>query len=107
MRILIVEDDKKIAGFIKKGLTEEQYAVDVCYDGEEGLYWAEQNDYDVIVLDIMLPKKNGMMVCKELRDKDVNAAIIILTAKDTLKDKAQQVAQAQSTRPRSSRKATA
>ncbi len=87
MRILIVEDDKKIASFIKKGLTEEQYAVDVCYDGEEGLYWAEQSDYDVIILDIMLPKKNGMKVCKELRENGINSPIIMLTAKDAIKDK--------------------
>ena len=87
MRILVVEDDKKVASFIKKGLTEEHYAVDVAYDGEDGLYWAKQNDYDIIILDIMLPKKNGMKVCKELRDSNVNTPIIMLTAKDTLKDK--------------------
>ena len=87
MRILVIEDDKKIAGFIKKGLTEEHYAVDTCYDGEDGLYWAQQNDCDIIILDIMLPKMNGMKVCKELRNNNVNTPIIMLTAKDTLKNK--------------------
>lgn len=87
MRILVVEDDKKVAGFIKKGLTEEQYAVDVFYDGEEGAFWAAENDYDVIILDIMLPKKDGISVCRELRAEGVVTPILMLTAKDTVEDK--------------------
>jgi heavy metal response regulator len=87
MRILIVEDDKKIAGFIKKGLTEEHYAVDVAYDGEVGAYRAQANNYDLIILDIMLPKKDGIEVCRELRNKNIIAPIIMLTAKDTIEDK--------------------
>jgi heavy metal response regulator len=87
MRILIIEDDKKIAGFIKKGLTEEHYAVDVFYDGEEGAYWAQVNEYDLIILDIMLPKKDGIEVCRELRNKNIIAPIIMLTVKDALEDK--------------------
>jgi heavy metal response regulator len=87
MRILVVEDDKKVAGFIKKGLSEEKYAVDVLYDGEEGVFWAVENEYDVIILDIMLPKKDGMSVCKELRAKEIITPIIMLTAKDTVEDK--------------------
>ncbi len=87
MRILIVEDDKKIAGFIKKGLAEEHYAVDVFYDGEEGAYWAQVNDYDLIILDIMLPGKDGIEVCKEIRNKNIVTPIIMLTAKDALENK--------------------
>ncbi len=87
MRILLVEDDKNIAGFIKKGLTEENYAVDVFYDGEDGAYWAKENDYDLIILDIMLPKKDGIEVCKEIRRKNIITPIIMLTAKDTIEDK--------------------
>jgi two-component system copper resistance phosphate regulon response regulator CusR len=87
MRILVVEDDTRIAGFIKKGLTEEQYAVDVCYDGQDGAFWAAANEYDVIILDIMLPKKDGISVCKELRAQGVTTPILMLTAKDTVEDK--------------------
>jgi len=87
MRILVVEDDKKVAGFLKKGLEEEHYAVDVAYDGEEGAYWAQVNDYDLLILDIMLPKKDGLEVCKEIRNKNIAIPIIMLTVKDTLEDK--------------------
>jgi two-component system copper resistance phosphate regulon response regulator CusR len=87
MRILVVEDDPRIAGFIKKGLTEEQYAVDVCYDGQDGAFWATANDYDVIILDIMLPKKDGISLCKELRAQGMTTPILMLTAKDTVEDK--------------------
>ena len=87
MRILIVEDEKKVAGFIKKGLTEELYAVDVACDGEEGLYFAEQNQYDLIILDIMLPKIDGIDVLGQLRKKKVPTPILLLTAKDSVEDK--------------------
>jgi len=87
MRILVVEDDPRIAGFIKKGLTEEQYAVDVCYEGQDGAFWAAANEYDVIILDIMLPKKDGISVCKELRSQGMTTPILMLTAKDTVADK--------------------
>jgi len=87
MRILIIEDDKKVAAFLKKGLEEEQYAVDVQYDGADGAFWASEYPYDVILLDIMLPKKDGLAVCKELRAKGLNTPIIMLTAKDTVPDK--------------------
>lgn len=87
MRILVIEDDKKVASFIKKGLEEENYAVDVFYNGKDGEYWAKENDYDLIVLDIMLPGKNGLEVCSELRVKDINTPIIMLTVKDTIEDK--------------------
>ncbi len=87
MRILIVEDEKKVAGFIKKGLEEETYAVDVAYDGEEGYHLAEMNQYDMIILDLMLPKMDGLEVLTRLRDKKVSTPILLLTAKDEVEDK--------------------
>jgi DNA-binding response OmpR family regulator len=87
MRILVVEDDKKLAGYLKKGLTEEQYAVDVYHDGANGAYWAVENDYDLLILDVMLPQKDGIMVCQEIRAKKIRTPIIMLTAKDTVEDK--------------------
>ncbi|MBI3756176.1 MAG: response regulator transcription factor [Deltaproteobacteria bacterium] len=87
MRILVVEDEKKVAGFIKKGLEEESYAVDVAYDGVEGEYLASTNDYDIILLDIMLPKKNGIDVVKDLRSKNIKTPVLLLTARDTVEDK--------------------
>jgi len=87
VRILIVEDEKKVAGFIKKGLEEETYAVDVAYDGEEGFHLASVNDYDMIILDWMLPKMDGLEVLSRLRDKKVSTPILLLTAKDAVDDK--------------------
>lgn len=87
MRILLVEDDKKIAGFIVKGLREENYAIDVFHNGEDGLYWALANDYDLIILDIMLPIKNGLEICGEIRSNGKTTPIIMLTAKDSIQDK--------------------
>ena len=87
MRILIVEDEKKVAGFIRKGLEEETYAVDVAYDGEEGFHLADMNEYDMIILDLMLPKMDGLEVLTRLRDKKVSTPILLLTAKDAVEDK--------------------
>ncbi len=87
MRILLVEDEKKIASFIKRGLKEEHYVVDVAYEGEKGLFLAEVNLYDLIILDIMLPGKDGISICKELRNKKIDAPILMLTAKDKIGDK--------------------
>ncbi len=87
MRILLVEDEKQMASFIKRGLKEQAYAVDVAYDGEEGLFLAEINPYDLIILDLILPGKDGMSICRELRQKHVDVPILMLTAKDNLKDK--------------------
>jgi heavy metal response regulator len=87
VRILIVEDEKKVAGFIKKGLEEETYAVDVAYDGEEGFHLAAMNQYDMIILDWMLPKMDGLEVLTQLRDKKVSTPILLLTAKDAVDDK--------------------
>jgi two-component system copper resistance phosphate regulon response regulator CusR len=66
MRVLLVEDDKRIASFVAKGLRENAYAVDLAQDGEEGIYQASINDYDVIILDVMMPLKTGFEVCAEI-----------------------------------------
>jgi DNA-binding response OmpR family regulator len=87
MRILVVDDDRRLTAVIKRGLLEEAYAVDLAYDGEEGEYMAEVNPYDLIILDIMLPGKDGIEVCRELRTKKVNTPILMLTAKDTVEDR--------------------
>ena len=87
MRVLIVEDDKKIASFIKQGLEEESYNVDVTHHGDEAIYLAQVNAYDVILLDIMIPGSDGVTVCKVLRDKEILSPIIMLTARDKLEDK--------------------
>ena len=87
MRILVVEDEPKVAGFIKKGLQEEGYAVDVANDGAEGLGMVGMNVYDAIVLDLMLPKKNGIEVMREIRAKKMNVPVLMLTARDTVADK--------------------
>jgi heavy metal response regulator len=86
MRILVVEDEKKVASFIKKGLEEEHYAVDVAYDGETGLYMAEVNEYDLVVLDLMIPRIDGLEVLKRIRSEKNNVPILVLTAKDTVED---------------------
>jgi len=87
MRILIVEDDEKVASFIRKGLEEEQHAVDVSRDGEDGAHWAVENPYDLIILDVMLPKKDGIRVCREIRAGKVHTPVLMLTARDSLEDK--------------------
>jgi len=87
MRILIVEDDRKVGAFLEKGLKEENYAVDLCRNGDEALFEAQVNSYDVIILDIMLPGEDGFTICRKLRDKSILTPIIMLTAKDTLEDK--------------------
>lgn len=87
MRILIVEDDKKVGGFLQKGLEEEQYAVDLCRNGTDALYMAQTTPYDVIILDIMLPGKDGFTVCRELRKNSILTPILMLTAKDEIEDK--------------------
>jgi DNA-binding response OmpR family regulator len=87
MRVLVVEDSRRLAGIIKRGLLEEGYAVDSAYDGEEAQYMAETTPFDLIVLDVMLPKKDGLAVCRDLRAKNVNTPILMLTAKDSVEDK--------------------
>jgi DNA-binding response OmpR family regulator len=86
MRILVVEDDRKVAGFIEMGLREEGYAVDVAGDGDEATVLGHVNDYDAILLDLMLPKKNGIQVASELRREGRNTPILMLTARDATED---------------------
>jgi len=87
MRILIVEDEVRLASVIKKGLVEDGFAVDVAHDGEEGQYLAESENYDLILLDVMLPKVDGIKLCKQLRKKNIQIPVLMLTAKATLEDK--------------------
>jgi DNA-binding response OmpR family regulator len=86
MKILIVEDDSKVAGFIDHGLKEEGYVVDVASDGEEATMLAHANDYDIILLDLLLPKKNGFQVANELRREGRNTPILMLTSRDASED---------------------
>ncbi len=87
MRILVVEDEHKIANSIKRGFEQETWATDVAYDGEEGYDMASSEDYDVIVLDLMLPKMDGMEICKKLRAEEIHTPILMLTARGELSDK--------------------
>lgn len=87
MRILLIEDDKRIADFIKRGLKEEDYAVDLAYDGEEGHLMATTRAYDLICLDLMIPKIDGITLCKKLRADKVETPIIMLTARSDVQDK--------------------
>jgi heavy metal response regulator len=86
MRILFVEDDRSIVQFVKKGLSENSYAVDVAFDGEEGLDLALHRGYDLIILDILLPKMDGRELLKRLRKMEIQTPVIFLTAKDTERD---------------------
>src|SRR5665213_1194470 len=86
MRILVVEDEHKIAQAVKDGLEQESYAVDVAYDGETGLNTALNDEYDLVILDVMLPKLSGLEVCKKLRDSSNHTPILMLTAKDQDRD---------------------
>jgi len=87
VRILLVEDESRVAGFIAKGLREQAYAVDLAADGEHALYQAAINEYDLVILDVMLPLKNGYAVCRELRATGFRAPILMLTARDSVDDK--------------------
>lgn len=87
MRILIVEDDVKIADVIARGLKEQHYSVDIANNGADGAYLAKINQYDLIILDVMLPGKTGWDVCRELRREDFINPILMLTALDSVEDK--------------------
>ncbi|MBI3342740.1 response regulator transcription factor [Candidatus Gottesmanbacteria bacterium] len=87
MRILVVEDEHRIANTIKKGLVQERFAVDICYDGERGFDLAATEEYDLIILDLLLPGMDGITLCKELRVKSVHTPILMLTAKGQIQDK--------------------
>ena len=87
MRVLVVEDERRIADFISKGLSEQGYGVDIAYDGEEALHWADVAEFDVIVLDVMLPVRDGIEVCRTLRERGSRTPILILTARDAIEDR--------------------
>ena len=87
MRILLVEDEPSAAKMLAKGLREETYAVDVARDGEDALARAHVNTYDLIILDVMWPRKDGLSVCRELRAAGATVPILMLTARDTVEDK--------------------
>ncbi len=87
MRILLIEDEAKVAGFIKRGLVAERYAVDVCADGKEGLEFAMSFQYDLIILDLMLPGLDGTTLLKRIRSLDSKVPVLILTARDSVQDK--------------------
>jgi len=87
MRILVVEDEHLIAASIKKGLEQERYSVDVAHDGIEGYDLAQSGDFDLIILDLMLPGKDGLTICSDLRKNGIHTPILILTAKGQVSDK--------------------
>lgn len=87
MRILLVEDNHRLIHALKMSLSEESYAVDMAYDGEEGQALAEVTPYDAIILDVMLPKKSGLEVCQALRNQQINIPVIMLTALDEVDDR--------------------
>jgi two-component system copper resistance phosphate regulon response regulator CusR len=87
MRVLLVEDDPRIARFISQGLREQTYAVDVTADGDDALYKASINDYDAVILDVMIPGRDGFEVCRELRASGSNIPVMMLTARDALQDR--------------------
>ena len=87
MRILLVEDDQRIARFVTKGLREQAYAVDVTGNGDEAIYRLSINDYDAVILDVMIPGRDGFQVCHELRAAGIAVPVIMLTARDTVQDR--------------------
>jgi DNA-binding response OmpR family regulator len=87
LRLLLVEDDARIARFVAKGLREQAYAVDVVATGEDALYQTAINSYDLIILDVMIPGKNGFEVCRELRRSGQRVPVLMLTARDSLEDR--------------------
>src|ERR1051325_5903139 len=84
MRILVVEDEPRMANVVAKGLRENSYAVDVAEDGEAALYQASINDYDLLILDVLLPQRDGFEVCRELRARGDSTPILMLTARATV-----------------------
>ncbi|MCZ7570460.1 MAG: response regulator transcription factor [Ardenticatenaceae bacterium] len=87
MRILVVEDEEAIAAFVHQGLTEAGYAVDLAHDGAEALQWVDIADYDLIILDIMLPEVDGLTVCRALRARGLRTPVLMLTALDAIEDR--------------------
>src|SRR5262245_18834384 len=87
MRVLVIEDEVSVAGFIEKGLREASYAVDVAQDGETGFRAACGNSHDLILLDLMLPNRDGFSIIRSLRERDVKTPILCLTARDSVDDR--------------------
>jgi len=87
MRVLVVEDERRIAEFLCRGLSEQGYAVDVATDGEEALDWPAVAEFDAIILDVMLPVRDGFQVCRVLRERGVKTPILMLTARDAVEDR--------------------
>jgi two-component system copper resistance phosphate regulon response regulator CusR len=87
VRILLVEDEARVASFVARGLREQSYAVDVAMDAAEALYQTAINQYDLVILDVMLPARDGLSVCRELREKDFRSPILMLTARDAVDDR--------------------
>lgn len=87
MRVLVVEDDRKISSYLKRALEEQGYAVDTAFTGREALDYAEAAPYDIIILDILLPEMDGLSVCREIRQRDSRTPILMLTARDAIDDR--------------------
>jgi DNA-binding response OmpR family regulator len=87
MRILVVDDDKRLCDTLKRGLEENSYAVDCAHDGEDGQLHAEMTPYDLIILDVMMPKKDGWTLCRDLRNNQISTPVLMLTAKDEVADR--------------------
>lgn len=87
MQILIVEDEEKIANFLRRGLLEEGYAVDIAGDGENALYKFDINEYDLTILDLLIPKVDGITVCRKIRVVNTSIPVLVLTAKDAIEDR--------------------
>jgi two-component system OmpR family response regulator len=87
MRVLVVEDEVKMGGLLRRGLTEEGHAADVARTGDDALWMAAATEYDAIVLDVMLPGRNGFEVCRELRERGVWSPVLMLTARDAVRDR--------------------
>lgn len=87
MRILVAEDERDLNALLKKRLEKQKYSVDVCYDGEEAMDYLAVTNYDAVILDIMMPRKNGLQVLKYIRDKRKNVPVLLLTAKDSVEDR--------------------
>lgn len=87
MQILVIEDEEKIANFLRLGLLEEGYAVDIAGDGENALYKFDINEYDLVILDLLIPKVDGITVCRKIREVTTSIPILVLTAKDAIEDK--------------------
>lgn len=87
MRVLLVEDERTIASYVKRGLEEQGYAVDVAYDGREALEWIDAAPFDLVILDVMLPELSGLEVCRELRARGQRMPVLMLTARDTIDDR--------------------